>query len=143
MKEKMSKHIDMLFETAPKTRKALELKEELLTNSFERYDDLVADGISPEDAYENVIYSMGNVSELFFGLDDMNASQVIAEVNRDTERTNSIKSSMFAVLWSTIIMLYFLISFVTYDWYITWIIFLVGLCLHTIIELIFRLKEMK
>ena len=70
MNSKMRNHIEALFEKAPKTRKAFELKEELLANSEERYQDLISNGVTPEDAYKNVISSIGNVSELFQDLSD-------------------------------------------------------------------------
>lgn len=70
MNEKIRNHIEMLFFNAPRTRRAFELKEELLSNSEERYQDLIANGVSPEDAFQNVVNSIGNVSELFLGLED-------------------------------------------------------------------------
>lgn len=70
MNERIRNHINQLFEDAPKTRKAFELKEELLANSEERYQDLVTNGIEPEDAIRNVINSIGSVEELFQGLEE-------------------------------------------------------------------------
>jgi hypothetical protein len=60
-----------------------------------------------------------------------------------TTKTKSIKSAVIAVIWASSVLLYFSLSFVTYAWYATWIIFLVALCAHTIAELLFRLKEFK
>jgi len=76
MNENLSNHLDLLFEKAPKTRRAFELKEELLANSEERYNDLIKSGVSPENAYKNVINSIGNVSELFKGLEEMSLNEV-------------------------------------------------------------------
>ena len=44
MKEKIRKHINGLFTEAPKTRKAMELKEEMIQNTIEKYEDLVSEG---------------------------------------------------------------------------------------------------
>lgn len=68
MKEKIRKHFDMLFEAAPKTRKAIDLKEEMTQNAIDKYDDLINDGYSEEDAFGNVTASIGDVSELFDSL---------------------------------------------------------------------------
>lgn len=226
MNEKMQNHIELLFENAPQTRKAFELKEELLANSEERYQDLIISGISPDNAFKNVINSIGNVSELFQGLEEINTEDKIEldarikktaliktvsvgififsvvvliafsllddtmnsdidftlvgfilmilldiiptcmlvyisslypkyrkqedtivedfkEWKSDSIKMKSIKTASTCVLWASTILLYFAISFATFAWYATWIIFLVALCIQTIMELLFRLKELK
>ncbi len=226
MNEKMRAHIETLFEKAPGTRKAYELKEELLANSEERYQDLVASGVSQEDAFKHVISSIGNVTELFQGLEeanekdrqeiedrlnknaviksaaiglyifgvvvffgcaftggrilpriDMTAMGIVLmllidivptcmliyvgarypkymrkedtiveefkEWKSDTLKNKSVKNAAIAVLWTFILLIYFAVSFFTFAWYATWIIFLAGACLHAIIELLFRLKEIR
>lgn len=226
MNEKMRAHIDMLFEEAPQTRKAFELKEELLANSEERYLDLTTSGISPEDAFKNVINSIGNVSELFQGLRDFDPSdqrmyderirknaliktisiglylfsvalfitfsflnitlnttidlsmigfilmilidiiptcmlvyitsmypkyqmqensivEEFKEWKHDSFQLKSVKSSILSILWTMTFVLYFVISFATNAWHVTWILFLVALCLHTVLDLLIRIKELK
>lgn len=226
MNERMRAHIEALFVKAPKTRKAYELKEELLANSEERYQDLVASGVSPEDAFKHVISSIGNVDELFRELEDLdekdrvemeerlNKNAIIKSIaiglyifgvvvffacaftngrllpridmaamgivlmllidiiptcmliyigarypkyhrkedtiveefkewKSDSLKNRSVKNAALAVLWTFILLIYFAVSFFTFAWYATWIIFLAGACFHAIIELLFRLKEMK
>ena len=63
MNENLKNYLDEVFKKAPKTRKALELKEELLSNSQDRYEDLIHGGTSAEDAYDMVVSSIGNVEE--------------------------------------------------------------------------------
>lgn len=72
MKENIRKHIESLFADAPKTRKAIELKEELTQNTIEKYEDLISEGYREEDAFQNVISSIGDVNELFEVLADKN-----------------------------------------------------------------------
>lgn len=72
MNEKIRNHIDGLFSEAPKTRKAIELKEELTQNTLEKYQDLINEGYREEDAFQNVIGSIGDVSELFEVLEEKN-----------------------------------------------------------------------
>ena len=64
IRERLRGHIDTLFRGAPQTRAIIELKEELFTNSVERYTDLTLQGRMPEDAYQIVVQSIGNVDEL-------------------------------------------------------------------------------
>ena len=65
MKEKIRKHINELFKDAPKTRRAVELKEEMAQNTIEKYEDLIAEGHKEEDAFRIVVGSIGDVTELF------------------------------------------------------------------------------
>lgn len=224
MKEKIKQHFDLLFNEAPKTRKALDLKQEMIQNAMDKYDDLIADGNSERDAYQNVIDSIGDVHELFpeleeknlftlpekdrkkkamltavavglyifagavffsFGLIDntslgyyldfSNLGLVIAmliciaptimlvyaanmypdytkkdndnmvekykEVRYSSNRQKAVKRSISSIIWTLAVVLYFVISFTTYDWHITWIIFLIALCIQSIIGLIFTLKD--
>ena len=54
MKEKIRQHFNMIFADAPKTRRAIDLKEEMTQSAMDKFDDMVADGYSDADAYENV-----------------------------------------------------------------------------------------
>ena len=44
MKERLINHVESIFEEAPHTKAAQELKEELLSNSLSKYDDLIEGG---------------------------------------------------------------------------------------------------
>ncbi|EDK34721.1 permease prefix domain 1-containing protein [Clostridium kluyveri] len=72
MYEKLRKNLEDLFENAPKTNKANELKEELLANLIDKYDDLVSSGKNEEEAFKIAISSVGDVNELINGLNDSN-----------------------------------------------------------------------
>ena len=45
MRDKLKQHIDTLFASAPQTEAARELREELLQNLTDKYDDLIAQGV--------------------------------------------------------------------------------------------------
>jgi len=72
MYEKLRKNLEDLFENAPKTNRANELKEELLANLIDKYDDLVSSGKNEEEAFKIAISSVGDVNELINGLNDSN-----------------------------------------------------------------------
>ena len=65
MDEMIRSYIDELFSEGPKTRKAMDLKEEMAQNTIEKYQDLISEGYQQEDAYQRVIDSIGDVTELF------------------------------------------------------------------------------
>lgn len=64
MYEKIRATVDELFISAPKTRRAVELKEEILSNLMDKYNDLLASGKSEEDALSIAISGIGDVDEL-------------------------------------------------------------------------------
>lgn len=63
-KDKLKNYIEGLFEKKPQSTAVWELKEEILTNSLERYSDLIAKGMSEEEAYRVVCEGIGEVDEL-------------------------------------------------------------------------------
>lgn len=224
MKEKIRQHFNKIFADAPKTRKALDLKQEMVQNAMDKYDDMVADGYSEEDAYQNVIESIGDVSELFpevedknllmlpekdrkkkamltavavglyifagavffffgavvneasgtYGFDFATFGFVLAvliciaptimlvyaanmypdymkkekrdmveqykEVKYSSNKEKAVKRSINSIIWTLALILYFVFSFTTGCWHITWIIFLIAVCVQTIVGLIFTLK---
>ena len=65
MKERIRAFMDDLLKDIPKSRKVLELKEELIGNMEERYEDLIRQGYREEDAFQCAMDSVGDVRELF------------------------------------------------------------------------------
>lgn len=72
MYEKIRNHVENLFKDAPNTKRAYDLKEELISNLQDKYKDLVTDGKTETDAYENVISGIGDVDELISDLEKTN-----------------------------------------------------------------------
>jgi hypothetical protein len=70
MKENLRNYIDNLFAQAPNTPKVMELKEELLSNLAAKYDDLITQGRSEDDAYKIAVGGIGDVNELIKGLEN-------------------------------------------------------------------------
>ena len=218
MQDKIKNHIDMLFEEAPTTRRALDLKEELVANLIERYHDLTENGMGEEEAYKNVINNIGDVSELINNLkesDILNVEKIAEDRKKtakvvtisvalfffatiilcaspflgnpiagffifmlssiiptcmlvyhftsrpkyqkydnsmveefkkwsdDSKHSNSIRGIISAILWLLIVIIYFVVSFATMAWWITWIIFLVGACIEMIFTLVLKIKNIK
>jgi len=64
MYEKFRQRLDELFENAPQTNRARELKEELLANLMDKYNDLVYSGKGEEEAFNITISGIGDIDEL-------------------------------------------------------------------------------
>lgn len=64
MQIRMLREIDAMFEDAPQNRKTLEVKEEMLQNLMEKYNDLLAEGKSEEAAFNIALASVGDISDL-------------------------------------------------------------------------------
>lgn len=223
MIETIREHIDKLFADAPKTRKAVDLKEEITQNTMEKYQDLLAEGYSQEDACQIVLHSIGDVTELFGGLKE-ESSSTLSDTDRKKKsiiksaavglyifagaafiifwmlydlyfymyselgilsiaitallcipptcmlvyassmypdfrkmedtlvetykekayrrtKEKSVRASVSAIIWLLTVTLYFIISFGTSHWEVTWILFLVGACIQAAAALFFSLKR--
>lgn len=217
MNERIKTHIEELFENAPNINKITELKEELLSNSNSKFEDLVAGGATPDDAYKTVIAGIGDVTDLIEQLKAERQSDsakieearkksallvsvgvgililaVAAEIfleeichlegvglfvmvlmaafgvsllvynsmtrvqynkkedtfveefkQRKVESSQSkgMRAALSGILWPIIFIIYFLVSFITGAWYITWVVFIAGACLEGVISLLFELKK--
>lgn len=68
MKDRLNGYIQGLFadaeRRAPDNLRLSELKEELLQNTYEKYDDLLSSGKTPEAAYKAAVHGIGDISEL-------------------------------------------------------------------------------
>ncbi len=67
------------------------------------------------------------------------------ELKEDKEKKeeNQILKSIDCIIWCLITFIYFVISFSTMAWHITWLIFLIGTVITEIVKLVFLLKEGK
>lgn len=225
MNERIRKHIDELFADAPRTRKAMEWKEEVVINTIEKYQDLISEGYQEEDAWQIVINSIGDVTELFEELKEENplnlseekrkkkailktvaaglyilagavwllweivsqwifymdprmsmiglllavllcipptcmlvyAANMYPEFHKNEDnivenykeirytrnREKAVKTSVSVIIWLLTLIVYFIVSFVTFNWDVTWITFLIGGCAQAIASLLFSLKREK
>ncbi|MBQ3507059.1 MAG: hypothetical protein IJA91_00800 [Clostridia bacterium] len=68
MKTKLKEYIDTIFVDAecraPYNQKVRDLKEEMLQNLYDRYDDLLAAGKTPSAAYNIAVAGVGDISTL-------------------------------------------------------------------------------
>lgn len=64
MREQLRETIDRLFRDAPQTAKTAEIKEEILQNLLDKYDDLLREGRDEQSAYHAAISGIGDVGTL-------------------------------------------------------------------------------
>ncbi len=61
MRQQLIHYVDLLFAGAPQ---AGEIKQEILQNTLDRFDDLIAQGKTPQAAYQLAICGIGDINEL-------------------------------------------------------------------------------
>lgn len=89
MNEKITNYIDYLFRNAPNTAEALELREEILQNVNDKYNDHLAKGSSPEDAFNIAVASIGNIDVLLNQLNTPNTPPMYTQEEIETSRKRS------------------------------------------------------
>ena len=222
MEDKIRRYVDDLFEETAPTKKAVELKEEMIQNLHDKYSDLVSEGKTDEAAYNITIAGIGDISSLLAELEkDMTNNEIPnyeAEASRqksamltavavmmyilcvlpliimsmanfrytaeigipvmfimiagatglliynsmtkvrhygksdtmveefrewqsDDRDRKSLRKAISSALWSIILALYFIISFMTFAWQITWIIFIIGAVLESLINIVFAARK--
>lgn len=212
MKEKLIQYVDLLFAGATGSE---EIKQEILQNTLDRYDDLIAEGRSPESAYRIAISGIGDINEILgqgFQTRSSTATApsapspckgssqdsstkkilravavglyiislvpliILSEMNmatlgfcatlgicavatvmivlgsksqenvhlyppKSSSPSKALCESICHTVWVVALVLFFLISFLTGAWLITWLIFPVAGALQGLIKAIFDLKE--
>lgn len=211
MREQLIQYVNLLFAGVPDSE---EMKQEILQNTLDRYDDLVSQGKSPEAAYRLAISGIGDINEILgstpkaeipdysfhhsdvtkeedtdtpeqkknravaiamyilspvplfilseFGLDTLGlcltlvlvaAATALSIMNKKKhdkelpveEYTSSprqkLDESIGMLIWAIGLVVYFVLSFATGAWYITWIIFPIIGCVKGLVKACMDLKE--
>lgn len=91
MNEKIRKEVNILFQNAPNTKRANDLKDEIISNAEDKYDDLVKQGKNEEEVLQTVIKEIGNVDEL---IEELNKNNPIHTqyVEQERKKTGLIVS---------------------------------------------------
>lgn len=215
MEAKLRAYMDHLFSQTTPTKAAVELKEEMVQNLIEKYNDLLAEGKSPEAAYNIATASIGDISELLAQLkqeenkmprytedqiarsrqrsalcisiavmlyilcvvpciiwddrgvilmfimiaaatglliynnmtkltypkSDGTVVEDFKEWQQGYDERRKLQKSICSAVSTIFLVLYFVISFATGAWYITWVIFLISAAVQNIIKACFDLKK--
>lgn len=209
MREQLIQYVSLLFAGA---KNAEDIKQEILQNTLDRYDDMIAQGRSPESAYRLAISGIGDINEILntlpqdatqpgtplpirqveedspwskllravavglyilcpvplfvlsdIGMETLGLFGTLAlvaiatvliilgkkktddtEENRTEEKATprqELDKSVSTLIWTVGLAVYFIVSFITGAWYITWIIFpLIG-AVQGLVKAIMDVKE--
>ena len=207
MREQLIQYVNLLFAG---TMDCDEIRQEILQNTLDRYDDLLDQGKAPEAAYRLAISGIGDINEILggslpssqpqtikeaiheevediqskklravaiamyilcavplfilteFGMDTLGLCLTLALVAPATylmmiskkkgdeedepevttaKPKNGLRESIDSLIWAIGLAVYFIVSFTTGAWYITWVIFpLIG-CVQGLVKACMDLKE--
>lgn len=208
MREQLIQYVDLLFAGAENCE---DIKQEILQNTLDRYDDLIAEGKVPEAAYRLAITGIGDINEILgtkrssgpvyqepgaqsekqdtpgrkflraiavalyiispiplfvlsgMGMDTIGLCGTLSIVavatvliilggkkeqprseTFDTQRAtpqSELTKSISSLIWTIGIALYFIISFSTFAWHITWVIFLIIPAVQSLIKALLDTKR--
>ena len=203
MKEQLIQYVELLFAGA---QNCDDIKQEILQNTLDRYDDLIATGRVPEAAYRLAIAGIGDINEILgtqiphtvpsssaaevsdsdtpqkkvlravavglyilsiiplivlsgLGMDTiglcgtlamvavatvlilLGAKKDIPEKRRKEDTPSELSKSLSGVIWAAGLGVYFLLSFSTGAWHLTWTIFPVLVALDSLGGAILRSRE--
>lgn len=84
MHSRLRIYVESLFDGVKRTREVVELREEILQNVIDKYEDLIREGKSEEDAYHTAISGIGDINDLLrsMGMDVQEKS----DMEKDGER---------------------------------------------------------
>lgn len=86
MNEKIRIEVNNLFQNAPNTKRANDLKDEIISNAEDKYEDLVKQGKNEEEALKTVIEEIGDIDELIGEINKNNPihTQYVEEARKKT-----------------------------------------------------------
>lgn len=105
MYERFRQKLDELFENAPQTHRARELKEELLANLMDKYNDLMSNGKTEEDAFNIAVSSIGDIDELINGLKEKDEFNYEEMKRRSKKSALIISTSIGIYIMSVVVMI--------------------------------------
>lgn len=204
MREQLIQYVELLFAGA---RDCEDIKQEILQNTLDRYDDLVSSGKVPEAAYRLAIAGIGDINEILgtnvpstvvshpaaepedgdapwkkllraiavglyilcplplfvlgdLGMDSLGLCGTLgivavatvmimlgakkekpAEQEEEEEPQSELSKSLIGLIWALGLGVYFLISFATNYWHITWVIFPILGALDSLVSAIIQNQE--
>lgn len=207
MREQLIQYVQLLFAGAADCD---DTRQEILQNTLDRYDDLIAAGKTPEAAYRLAIMGIGDINEILgrapgaaplpapavkpeeqdtpvkkllraiaiglyilcpiplfvlsgmwnMGIPGLCGTLTLVAVatvliilgaKKETENAgvepgtpqSALAKSINGLIWAIGLAIYFIVSFLTGAWYITWVIFPITAAVQGLVKAILDLKEGK
>lgn len=96
MNSKIKNYVDVLFKDIPNTKKAQELKEEILSNLNDHFEEHLSQGKSENQAYTEALGDLGDIDEL---LKDLEPEEKLKEKIDNYRRTRAKNTSIAVTLY--------------------------------------------
>jgi len=124
MSTKLRTYVDTLFEDAPTAPHIYDLKEELLANLEEKFEDLLAAGYSEEDAYASVISGLGDAESLIASMSIEPEPRDVSyeEVRRHTAQTVSSSAFLYCIAVAALLLVGQVFKSSALGWVAFWVI---------------------
>ncbi len=108
MKSKIRVYVEALFDGALKTEEVVEVREEILQNVIDKYEDLVADGKSEDEAYRIAVSGIGDVNELLQSIGSDRNAKGFNPYDSDVDGKESVGGKGKTAFLCTAVVLYIL-----------------------------------
>ncbi len=96
MNTKIQNYVDVLFKGIPNTKKAQELREEILSTLSDHFEAHIAEGKSENQAYTDSLSDLGDIDELLKDLEpEQNLKDKIDEYRKIRARNTSISVACY------------------------------------------------
>ncbi len=96
MNSKIKNYVDVLFKGIPNTKKARELKEEILSNLNDHFEAHIAEGKSENQAYTDSLADLGDIDELLKTLEpELELKEKIDTYRRFRAKNTSLSICLF------------------------------------------------
>lgn len=146
--EAIRNYLDAMFIKLPDTEETRAAKEALSKKMEGRYQELISQGKSESEAIGMVIaeYSAkgGTSSQgAYQGGSPYQTQPTNTGCKRKKTSGNKVLDSIMSVFWPTITCIYLIYSFLTFDWYISWIIWPIAAVVRGLINGIFFEEEVR
>ncbi|MBE6627043.1 MAG: urea transporter [Ruminococcaceae bacterium] len=107
------------------------------------YEKLVDGGMSELDAYRDVLRGIDEIKKALDALPKSEEEQLAADRKDGLKDLKNILSKISSVMWLSIVIFFFLISFTTGAWHITWLIFLWGSICQNVLDMVLKYNKGK
>lgn len=94
MREQLIQYVELLFAGAENCE---DTKQEILQNTLDRYDDLIAEGKTPEAAYRLAITGIGDINEILGRKDAVLPAMPETAARKDAGRDTPVKKLLRAI----------------------------------------------
>lgn len=156
-------YLESMFATLPDTPELLKARRELGQMMEDKYSELIAKGASENEAIGTVISEFGNLDEVAqaLGIEDAinppsptkptgrvlgsdEAKTYLADCGRvqhpaayrESPRPDSrVAQDILSLFWPTVTCIYLIWSFLTFRWYISWIIWPIAAVIERVVRM--------